>query len=107
MFSLLFIIIFSIGYAYQKTTVQKVHITVTDKQRVAFGSNAKYIIFTHTENFENTDSLFHVKYDSSDIYSHLHKGCSYEISVYGKRIPFLSSYRNIIKILKIEPCSAH
>ncbi len=105
MFSLLFIVIFSIGYAYQKTTVKKLHITVMDKQRIEIGATSKYIIFTDTESFENTDSLFHAKHDSSDIYSHFHKGCSYKISVYGKRIPFFSTYRNIIEILKEDPCS--
>jgi len=105
MFSLLFSIIFGVGYAYQKTTVETVNITVIDKQRVSYDSKSKYIIFADEESFENTDSLYHSKHDSSDIYSHFHIGCSYEISVYGKRIPFLSMYRNIIKITKVEPCS--
>ena len=105
MFSLLFAIIFSIGYVYQVTTVDKVHITVTDKQRVTDDSGSRYIIFTPTESFENTDSLFHAKHNSSDIYAHFHKGCSYDVLVYGKRIPFFSMYRNIIEIIKEEPCS--
>ena len=105
MFSLLFTFIFTVGYLYQKTTVEQVHITVLDKQRITTGSVSKYIIFGDNESFENTDSLFHVKHNSSDIYSHFHKGCSYELSVYGKRIPFLSMYRNIIEIIKEEPCS--
>ena len=105
MFSLLFVIIFSIGYVYQKTNLKKVNITVIDKQRVSYGSSSKYIIFTQTESFENTDSLYHAKHNSSDLYSHFHTGCSYEILVYGKRIPFFNTYRNIIKIIKEEPCS--
>ena len=105
MFSLLFIIIFSVGYTYQKTTVEQVYITVIDKQRITDNSGSKYLIFGDKESFENTDSMFHVKHNSSDIQSHFHIGCSYEVEVYGKRVPFLSMYRNITKIIKEDPCS--
>jgi len=104
MFSLLFIILFSLGYSYQKLTVENIHIKITDKQRVTYDSKSKYIIFTNEESFENTDSMFHQKHNSSDINSHFHVGCSYEVNVYGKRIPFFSVYRNIIEITKEEPC---
>jgi hypothetical protein len=107
MFSLLFSIIFAAGYSYQKMTVETVHLKVIDKQRVSYGSGSKYIIFSENESFENTDSLYHRKHDSSDIYAHFHIGCSYEVSVYGKRMPFFSTYRNIIEILKKEPCSSN
>ena len=105
MFSVLFAVLFSIGYYYQKMTIETVQISVIDKQRVSYGSSSKYIVFSDEESFENTDSMFNSKYNSSDIYSHFHVGCSYEISVYGKRIPFFSVYRNIIEIVKEEPCS--
>jgi len=104
MFSLLFIIIFTLGYIYQVSTVETAHIKVIDKQRVITGSTSKYIVFGDKESFENTDSMFHRKHDSSDVQSHFHLGCAYEVLVYGKRVPFFSIYRNIIKITKEEPC---
>jgi len=105
MFTLLFSFIFSVGYFYQNKTVQTIEVTVTDKQRITNGSDSKYIVFTDKETFENTDAFFHQKYDSSDVYSRLKVDCSYNMDVYGWRVPFISLYRNIIKINKEESCS--
>ena len=105
MFSILFTIIFSVGYWFQHGTEETVTITVKDKQRITTGTKSKYIIFGEKESFENTDSFFHSKYNSSDIYKQFQKGCTYEVSVYGWRVPYLSAYRNIVTILKEEPCS--
>ena len=105
MFTLFFMTVGSIAYLYQNATVENIRITVSDKQRVTIDSESKYMVFTAKESFEDTDSFFHSKYNSSDIYSHFTKGCSYEVSVYGWRIPFLSVYRNIISINKEVSCS--
>jgi len=104
MFSIFFIITGSIGYWYQISTIQEVQITIEHKQRVATGSQSKYMIFTDTESFEDTDSFFHTKYNSSDLFNHLKIGCSYTLKVYGKRVPFFSMHRNIVEILKADPC---
>jgi len=104
----MFILFFSIGgsivYWYQNGTQEDIQIKIRDKQRITSGSKSKYMIFTKNESFENTDSFFHSKYNSSDLYSSLKKGCSYEVSVYGWRVPFFSAYRNIVKIKKEDPC---
>ena len=105
MFSLLFIIAGSVGYWFQNGTLENVHINVIDKQRVTTGSTSKYMIFTDNESFESTDSFFHSKYNSSDIYGQLNIKCSYEVRIYGWRMPFFSIYRNIIGINKEGPCS--
>ena len=104
MFSLFFIVVGSSGYWYQVSTLEKMHITIEDKQRITTGSKSKYMIFTSSETFEDTDSFFHSKYNSTDIYSDLKIGCSYEVSAYGKRIPFFSTYRNIVEIIKADTC---
>jgi len=104
MFTLFFITVGSISYWYQVGTLETVQITIYDKQRVTTGSKSKYMVFTSGESFEDTDSFYHSKYNSSDLFSHLKIGCTYELSVYGKRIPFFSTYRNIVEILKEETC---
>jgi len=104
MFTLLFIIIGSIGYWYQISTLEKVQVMIKDKQRITTGSKSKYIVFTTKETYEDTDSFYHQKYNSSDIFSNLKIGCSYEVNVYGKRIPFFSMHRNIVEILKEDTC---
>lgn len=104
MFTLFFIVIGSIGYWYQVSTMEQIHITIEDKQRVTTGSKSKYMVFTTSETLEDTDSFYHQKYNSSDVFSDLKTGCSYEVNVYGMRVPFFSTYRNIVKIIKEETC---
>ncbi len=83
-------------------------ITVIDKQikSKSNSNNQIYMIWTknHTTNkeevFENTDCLILLKFNSSDIYGKLILNKTYEVHVYGWRIPYLSSYRNIVNILQ-------
>ena len=74
--------------------------TITDKERVVTGSgentSSKYLIFTDVETFENSDSLWYLKFNSSDLYGKVQVGYTYKFKVYGWRIPFMSSYRNIV-----------
>lgn len=105
MFTLFFIIAGSLGYWYQIGTAQTINIKVSDKQRITSGSQSTYMVFTTQESFEDTDSFYHSKYNSTALFSALKVGCSYDIVVYGKRMPFFSTYRNIVEIVKEEPCS--
>ena len=104
MFTLFFIIIGSIGYWYQIGTLEKVRITIDDKQRVTTGLKSVYMIFTATESFEDTDSFYHTKYDSTDLFNPLKVGCTYEVNVYGIRMPFFSTFRNVVEVLKEDTC---
>ena len=82
-------------------TSEDITITVVDKERVvdSGGGDSKYLVFTETEVFENTDCLVLWKFNSSDVYGQLEIGETYQVQVYGWRIPFLSMYRNIVKVL--------
>ncbi|MDE6733801.1 MAG: hypothetical protein K2J77_13120 [Oscillospiraceae bacterium] len=81
-------------------------ITVTDKERVfagGEGGESKYLVFGDDTNgnalvFENTDTFIRGKWNSSNIQGQLKIGGTYTITVVGYRIPFLSSYQNIIKV---------
>lgn len=77
--------------------------TVTDKERITTNNNnnnisSKYLVFTNSETFENTDCFVYFKFDSSDLQSKIRRGRTYKAHVYGWRIPFLSSYRNIVSV---------
>lgn len=76
-------------------TMKTVPIEVTRSERI----NDRYLVFTNTETFENTDSWAHLKFNSSDIYARLDAGQKCNVRVNGFRIPFLSKYRNIISIV--------
>jgi hypothetical protein len=82
-------------------------ITVTDKERVNDGDSSKYLVFGDTDTeeglvFQNTDELLRGKFNSSNVYSKLKVGNTYEITVVGYRVPFMSWYENIINIQEVS-----
>lgn len=87
-------------------TQDEVQVTVNKTERVVQGfgdsQTSKYLVFTDKETFENTDTLFYLKYNSSDVHSKLSDGKTYKLKVYGFRIPFLSMYRNIIGVQQVK-----
>lgn len=94
--------VLSIGYFF--VAVDHVTITVESKERITDKDGEdvvnKYMIFTKEEVFENTDEPILFKFNSSDLYKDLMVDSTYNVKVYGFRIPILSKYRNIIKIEK-------
>lgn len=82
-------------------------ITVTDKERVNTSSYSKYLIMGEDENgeplvLENTDNTIRFKFNSSDIYAALKEGETYEVTVIGFRVPYMSWYENIISYKEVE-----
>lgn len=82
-------------------------ITVTDKERVNSSDSSKYLIMGEDENgdtlvLENTDTPIRLKFNSSDIYAALKEGETYEVTVVGFRVPFMSWYENIISYSEVE-----
>lgn len=73
-------------------------ITVTDKAVKRSNGSDIYLIFTENETFECTDSVIDWKFNSSDFYGRLKVGETYRVSARGMRIPFMSTYRNIISV---------
>jgi len=89
-------------WAYAKLTVENISITINDKERVttSIGGTiqSKFLVYSDGEVFENVDNIWHWKWNSSDIQGKLKKKNTYKVKVYGWRIPFLSSYRNIVEV---------
>ncbi len=102
------LVIISIGVdiicnAHESTYI----ITITDKERIAEGSNSKYLVFGNDDNgnvlvFENTDTFWRFKWNSSNIQGELILGNRYQITVVGFRVPLFSMYENIIAVTLIE-----
>ena len=90
------------GLGFPYWTSDTAVITVTDKERVISrrgnSTTSKYLVFTETETFENTDCFAMGKFRSSDIQGRLKPGETYTVDVYGWRVPFLSAYRNIVRV---------
>jgi len=80
-------------------------LTISEKtvKRSSSEGSDKYMIFTEEgQVLENTDSLLEWKWNSSDIYAKLKAGHKYEINSYGWRLPFFSSYHNIVGVTELE-----
>lgn len=96
----------SISAAYQHGTVENYIVTIEDKERITTGSGEdishKYLIFTEEKTFENTDALFHFKFNSSDIQGRMKIGKTYKVKTYGWRIPFFSTYENILSVSELD-----
>lgn len=93
------VIIYCICYY---NSVEEITITVTDKERIVGTvdgkTHSKYLVFCEGETFENQDELVMWKFNSSDVQGKLKKDSTYTVEVIGWRIPFLSTYRNILTI---------
>jgi hypothetical protein len=91
------------SYAKAHTTAY-VTDSVVKTERVVdtTGRNARYIIFGQHETYEDVDSWWYWKFNSSDIYGAIQPGHTYRFFITGWRVPFLSWYRNIItyKLIK-------
>ena len=87
---------------FSRLTVDNLTVTVTDKERIVTGSgdslSSKFLVYCDSEVLENSDSWWHLKFDSADFQGQLAKDKTYNVKVYGWRVPFLSWYRNIIEI---------
>jgi hypothetical protein len=94
---------------YYNTKQTVTGVTVTGKERITLnsteGTSSKYLIFTDQEVFENTDSLLFLKFNSSDVYGKLRPDQVCEFTVVGRRVNFLSWYRNIISATCTEKTS--
>lgn len=111
----IFILIFAVGgFVLSRSTRQTITATVTDKAvRLEKSSGEdkkpkdKYMIYAKdvsgkTYVFENTDTIYYFKFDSSDVYAEIEVGKTYDFDVYGWRLKLFSSYQNIIKVQEVN-----
>jgi hypothetical protein len=95
----------TVGGCFARTTQDTVDVTVVKTERVSSGSGDtlthKYLVFTTDETFENTDSIWYGKFNSSDLHGQLAPG-RWRFHVYGYRLPVVSAYRNIVSATRID-----
>ena len=72
-------------------------ITVTEKT-VGIGQSRSYLIYSTYSVYEIQDLYLVGFVTSSDVYSSIKPGETYRVKVMGKRIPFLSAYKNIVEV---------
>lgn len=72
---------------------------VTTKQ---YGHHSKYLVFTSQGVYENTDTWWFLKFNSSDIQGEVMQGGTFDISHTGFRVPFFSKYPNITNVHRVQ-----
>ena len=75
--------------------------TIQHKERVCSGGqngDCTWIVFTDLGEYQNSDSLFHFKFNSTTLHRELPLGEEVTFTTYGWRVPFLSTYPNIVRI---------
>ena len=102
----LLLVLISIYPTIYRMSSETILVTVKEKERISYGSgddlSHKFIIYTENEVFENTDSWLFLKFNSTDFQRKLELDGRYIVKVSGWRIPFLSWYRNIVKIEQVK-----
>lgn len=71
-------------------------ITVTDKERITEQKNSYYLVYGADKTYSIKDSFLFWRFNSSDLYGRLERGKTYECEVVGFRLPFFSTYQNIL-----------
>ena len=79
-------------------TTENIVITVTKTDIKRNDDSDTYLVYTDNETFQNSDSFWNFKWNSSDLHGKLKNDSTYKVQVHGIRVPYLSIYRNIIKI---------
>lgn len=96
------VIVFLLSFCFTKFTETTTIDKVVRMERVNNYKSSKYLIFCENEVFENTDSFVYLKFNSSDFMVMIKEGDVYRFTVTGIRLPFLSWYRNIVKVEKYD-----
>ena len=102
---LIAVVIIVVSFASVLHETEYTNLTVKDKSYS--GKNDGYIVWFEDENgtqyeFENEDSLFKWKWDSSKIQGQLEEGATYNITTTGWRAPIFSLYPNIVEYELVE-----
>ena len=77
---------------------------IIDTQVKRYNNSDKYLIYTDSGVFENTDAWYRFKFRSSDLQSQAMKlkGKKARIEKYGWRNGFFSLYENVVEIKPLE-----
>ncbi|MBP2032198.1 hypothetical protein J2Z42_000863 [Clostridium algifaecis] len=104
------IIILAIVIMLQPHLFRNTYTVIISSKQIEHKSDKKnlYLIYAQLNDgtvrvFKDTNSLLEFKFNSLDIYGGLRINRKYEIKVYGLRIPFLSSYQNIVEVKAVKP----
>lgn len=71
---------------------------LADVTKASVGKHPSYLVYSKYAVYEIQDMMFAGFFTSSDVYSAIEPGKTYRVYVMGRRIPFLSAYKNIVEV---------
>lgn len=86
------------GFHHENKTIH-----VNSKGIFAKGKSSKYLLYCDDTTYEISDSYLYHRWDSSDWYGRVKEGSTYNVTVQGYRVPFLSWYQNVVKMEEVVP----
>ena len=105
LFAFMFLVI-ALSIIISYASVAQIDVVIKEKWIKASGSDSQKYFFSVSDGngalevLENTDSIYFLKFNSSDVYANLQPGDRINARVFGWRIPFMSWYRDIISYEK-------
>lgn len=95
--SILAILLIGVMYQIEYGNERVVTANVIKTERVT--DKSSYLVFTNKGTFRIQDQLLFGKFNSSDIYGSIEEGHNYTFKLTGYRVPVLSMYPNIAKVI--------
>lgn len=92
----LLIAVVALTVSYAQTSDETLRITGKESVSTGHDGGHEYRVYTNQGTFKVTDSIVHPRFNSADVYGRLETGKTYNCTVYGYRIPFFSSFKNIL-----------
>jgi hypothetical protein len=85
----------------------KLVVTTLPDRSVQYNANGEKnsyanLVYTDQGTFQNTDSYFPLKRNSSDLYGKLHEKGKYDCVVAGWRLPIFSTYPSLVRCAEIK-----
>jgi len=95
------------GCAMQNFATKEKVYTVTEKGIKNSKDKGLYLIYVKDEDGKTQtlcvkDTMWHWRWDSSDVYAKIEVGKTYRFKTCGLRIPFFSMYPNILEIEEVK-----
>lgn len=84
-------------------SAEQVTFTVKDKEVMHSKESSYYLIYTEDQGvLQVDDSMSFLRFDSSDMYSYLERGKTYDGIIAGWRVPLFSWYPNVIEATEVR-----
>lgn len=99
---LVFLGLIFVGFYKATATHRQETFTIDKSERIAESKGGRYLLYTDNGVYENTDSFWNGKFNSSDLYAQIQANHKYNCDVIGWRVPFFSWYPDVLSCKEVK-----